>query len=186
MDTTIKALADEVRTQGFVVLRHHLPRQLLDDCDAAFGPLLAAKEEEIRQRPNRGPMRHYIPLPLAPPFYDKRVFDDGRLMALLCELLGDDMMIGQFATDTPLLGSAYQSVHADMPPLFPEAPTCQHPPWLICVNYPFNDVLTPARGPFEICRGSHLLPRDEALRRIAAGELRLEPLLMEAGDVYAP
>lgn len=57
-----------------------------------------------------------------------------------------------------------------------------HPPFLIALNFPFVEV-TPERGPFEIARGSHLLPKADALSRIAAEEIPLEPLLMEVGDV---
>jgi hypothetical protein len=153
----IGALAEEVRVEGFCVLRRHFSRSKMLACGEAFAPLLDERMEQIRNAPNRGPMRHYIPLPLSPPFYDKEVFDDDAIHALLVALLGPDMTIGQFASDTPLLGSTYQGVHADMAPLFPDQPHVQHPPFLICVNFPFCDVRSAERGPFEVARRSHLL-----------------------------
>ena len=91
------------------------------------------------------------------------------------------MAMAQYATDTPLSHSVYQAVHADVGDLFPEEPT-PYPPALIAVNFPFVDV-TPQRGPFEVARGTHLLPKEEALAKINAGDIALEPLFMQAGDV---
>ena len=38
-------------------------------------------------------------------------------------------------------------------------------------------------SPVEIARGTHMLSKEEGMRRIEAGEVRLEPVLMSAGDV---
>lgn len=38
-------------------------------------------------------------------------------------------------------------------------------------------------GPFETTRGTHLMSRGEAVGRINKGEIKVEPLLMELGDV---
>src|SRR5215203_5840242 len=35
----------------------------------------------------------------------------------------------------------------------------------------------------QIARGTHLLPKDEAVRRLASGEAKLEPVPMKLGDV---
>ena len=40
-----------------------------------------------------------------------------------------------------------------------------------------------SNGPFEITRGTHVVSKEEGLRRIESGEVKLEPLLMRAGDV---
>jgi len=43
--------------------------------------------------------------------------------------------------------------------------------------------VTVENGPFEITRGTHMMSKEEGLRRLESGEARLEPLLMSAGDV---
>ncbi|MEE3258093.1 MAG: phytanoyl-CoA dioxygenase family protein [Candidatus Latescibacterota bacterium] len=181
MPIDIEAKAREVRTTGFCSLPGHLPRALMEECNAAFVPILAAHIDEIAQNPNRGPRRHYIALPLIPPFYDPRIFADETIVAIVERLLGADMVMAQYATDTPLSHSIYQPVHADVADLFPEEPT-RYPPALIAINFPFVDI-TPQQGPFEVAHGTHLLPKEEALEKINAGDIALEPLLLQAGDV---
>ncbi len=181
MSIDIEASAREVREVGYTILPGHLPRALMAACNEAFAPILAAHMDEIDNKPNRGPRRHYIALPMVPPFYDPRIFADATIVAIVERLLGEDMAMAQYATDTPLSHSVYQAVHADVGDLFPEEPT-PYPPALIAVNFPFVDV-TPQRGPFEVARGTHLLPKEEALAKINAGDIALEPLFMQAGDV---
>jgi hypothetical protein len=52
----------------------------------------------------------------------------------------------------------------------------------LAVNVPLCDV-GPENGPLEMARGTHLLSREVALAKIAAGELVLESFPMKAGDV---
>ena len=182
MSIEIEAKAREVREIGFCILRGHLPRALMDECNQAFAPVLADHMDEIAHNPNRGPRRHYIALPLVPPFYDPRIFDDDAIVAIVERLLGADMTMAQYATDTPLSRSVYQQVHADTPELFPEEPEFPAPPALIAVNFPFVDI-TPQHGPFEVARGTHLLPKEQALAKINSGDIPLEPLFIEAGAV---
>ena len=87
----------------------------------------------------------------------------------------------QLATDTPLLGSDYQDTHRDTPPLFPETGR-ETPPFQLAVNFPLVDV-TNENGPFEITRGTHMMSKEEGLRRIESGEVQLEPITMWLGDV---
>ena len=181
MSIDIEASAREVREVGFTILPGHLPRALMTACNEAVAPILAAHMDEIDNKPNRGPRRHYIALPMVPPFYDPRIFADATIVAIVERLLGEDMAMAQYATDTPLSHSGYQAGHAQVGDLFPEEPTA-YPPALIAVNFPFVDV-TPQRGPFEVARGTHLLPKEEALAKINAGDIALEPLFMQAGDV---
>ena len=178
MSIDIEASAREV---GFTILPGHLPRALMAACNEAFAPILATHMDEIDNKPNRGPRRHYIALPTVPPFEDPRLFADATIVAIVERLLGEDMAMAQYATDTPLSHSVYQAVHADVGDLFPEEPT-PYPPALIAVNFPFVD-FTPQRGPFEVARGTHLLPKEEALAKINAGDIALEPQFMQAGDV---
>jgi len=178
----IAAYAQSIREEGFCILRNHFPKEAIAACRIAFAPILSSYVANLQEPPNRGPNRHYIPLPLVSPFYHPAFFDDDIIHAVLETLLGQNYAMVQYATDTPLKGSVYQDVHADLPPLFYEEPNHLHPAHVIAINFPFLDV-TPERGPFEMARATHVLPRSEALRRVKANDVSFEPLLMSAGDV---
>ena len=87
----------------------------------------------------------------------------------------------QLATDTPLLGSDYQEVHRDAPPLFPEI-KAETPSFQLAVNFPLIDV-TPENGPFEVARGTHLMTKQAGLQAIESGKQPLEPICLRLGDV---
>ncbi|HEX5705886.1 MAG TPA: phytanoyl-CoA dioxygenase family protein [Pyrinomonadaceae bacterium] len=177
----IEGFAARVLEDGFCVLPGHLARATLDAWRAAFAPLLErhiAREGELQ---NRGPGRFYVTLPFAEPFSDPAVYEDEDILGVVFRLVGADAVLHQLATDTPVVGSEYQDVHRDAPPLFPETGT-ETPPFQLAVNFPLVDV-TPENGPFEVARATHMLSKEEGLRRIESGEAALEPLLMRAGDV---
>ena len=177
----IEAFAGQVLKDGFCVLPRHFPREKMDEWHEAFAPLLARHIEREGHRLNRGPSRYYVTLPFAAPFADPEVFEDEDVLGIVHALVGADAVMCQLATDTPLEGSEYQDVHRDAPPLFPETGN-ESPPFQLAVNFPLVDVTT-ERGPLEVARATHLLSREEGLRRIESGEVALKPLLMEAGDV---
>jgi hypothetical protein len=177
----IDSFVGEVLRDGFCLLRDHLDRGMLAAWREAFAPLLERHVEREGHLQNRGPGRYYVTLPFAEPFADPRVYEDEDVLALVRRLVGADAVMCQLATDTPLLGSDYQDVHRDAPPLFPETGQ-ETPPFQLAVNFPLVAV-TPENGPFEITRGTHMLSKDEGLRLIEAGARRLEPLLMRLGDV---
>jgi ectoine hydroxylase-related dioxygenase (phytanoyl-CoA dioxygenase family) len=103
------------------------------------------------------------------------------VLGIVARLVGEDAAMCQLATDTPLKGSEYQDVHRDAPPLFPETGQ-ETPPFQLAVNFPLVDVEI-ENGPFEVARGTHLMSKAEGLRRIEAGEIKLEPITMRLGDV---
>jgi len=177
----IEAFVRGVLEDGFCVLPGHFDRALVGSWREAFAPLLARHIEREGSLRNRGPARYYVTLPFAAPFADPRVYEDEDVLAVCRRLVGDDMSMCQLATDTPLLGSEYQDVHRDAPPLFPEA-DAETPPFQLAVNFPLVDV-TPENGPFEIARATHMVSKEEGLRRIESGAVALEPVLMRAGDV---
>jgi ectoine hydroxylase-related dioxygenase (phytanoyl-CoA dioxygenase family) len=180
-DSRIRELAAEVREESLVVLRGHLDRRLLDRWRAEFEPLLARHVEREGDKRNRGPARYYVTLPFRAPFADPAVYADPDLLALVDELVGPRPVMCQLATDTPLLGSDYQEVHRDAPPLFPEWGR-ETPPFQLAVNFALCDV-TADNGPLELVRGTHMISKDEGLARLARGEARLEPVYLELGDV---
>lgn len=177
----IDGLAGEVLRDGFCVLPGHFPPETLRAWGAAFAPLLAAHVEREGHLRNRGAARYYVTLPFDAPFADPSIYEDPDVLALVEHLAGADFTMVQLATDTPLLGSDYQDVHRDTPPLFPETGR-ETPPYQLAVNFPLVEV-TRENGPFEVARGTHMLPRDEALRLVETGERELEALTMRLGDV---
>jgi ectoine hydroxylase-related dioxygenase (phytanoyl-CoA dioxygenase family) len=179
--TEIEAFTHTVLADGFCILRDHFRRATLERWREAFGPLLEAHVAREGHLENRGPARYYVTLPFAEPFADPSIFEDDDVLAVCERLVGEEMAMCQLATDTPLVGSTYQDVHRDAPPLFPETGQ-ETPPFQLAVNFPLVDV-TPENGPFEITRGTHMVSKEEGLRRLGAGEIRLEPLLMRLGDV---
>jgi len=130
---------------------------------------------------NRGAARYYVTLPFKQPFSDALIFEDEDVLAIVERLVGEDPVMCQLATDTPLLGSEFQDIHRDTPPLFPETGQ-ETPPFQLAVNFPLVSV-GGENGPLEVARKTHLLSKEEGLRRIAAGEVELEPLILQLGDV---
>ena len=182
MSVDIQEKVEQILVDGFCILQDRFPISAIEACNEAFAPILRDYVAEHADNPNRGPSRHYITLSFEPPLYNPCFFDDDTIIAIASQVLGEDFVIDQYASDTPLKGSVYQEIHGDVGLLFPENPDLQHPPAILAVNFPFIDV-TPAHGPFEVARGTHLFPKTEALRRIEDGEIPLEPLLMNASDV---
>ncbi len=177
----LSELATRFRQDGFVLLRGHFDPALLAAWRTAFEPLLERHLATPGGEANRGSARHYVTLPFRPPFADPRCFDNPDIVRLCRLLVGDDMWMCQLATDTPLLGSAYQEVHRDALPLFPEL-AAETPSYQLAVNFPLVDV-TRANGPTEIARGTHETTREAGLERLRRGETALEPIEMSVGDV---
>lgn len=180
-EAEIEGFAGAVLRDGFCILPEHFPGETLNAWRAAFTPLLEAHITREGHLRNRGVARYYVTLPFVAPFADPAVYEDADVLAIVERLAGVDFTMVQLATDTPLLGSVYQEVHRDTPPLFPETGQ-ETPPFQLAVNFPLVEV-TPENGPFEVARATHLLPKEEALRQIETGERKLETLTMRAGDV---
>jgi hypothetical protein len=177
----VESFARRVVEDGFCVLPEHFAREKMEAWREAFAPLLARHIEREGRLQNRGPGRFYVTLPFVEPFADPEVYEDEDVLAVVRKLLGDDAQLHQLATDTPLRGSEYQDVHRDAPPLFPETGE-ETPPFQLAVNFPLVDV-TAERGPFEVTKATHMMSKEEGLRLIESGKVKLEPLLMKAGDV---
>lgn len=177
----IEQFTHEALTDGFCILPAHFPREKLRTWNERFQPLLAEYIEREGNPENRGAARFYVTLPFAEPFADEEIFADADVLAIVENLVGADFTMVQLATDTPLYGSQYQEIHRDAPPLFPELQQ-ETPPFQLAVNFPLVDVTT-ENGPFETTRGTHLMTKEEGLRKIETGEIGIEPLLMKTGDV---
>ena len=180
-DEAIAGLADDFRRDGFVVLRRHFDQAVLAAWKEAFAPLLRRHLESDGEAANRGAQRFYVTLPFRPPFSDPAIYADPDVLALCRSLVGADLTMVQLATDTPLLGSQTQDVHRDALPLFPELDS-ETPPFQLAVNFPLVDV-TVENGPTEIAAGTQNAPKAAGLERLARGEVALEPVTMQVGDV---
>jgi ectoine hydroxylase-related dioxygenase (phytanoyl-CoA dioxygenase family) len=179
--TEIESFAEEALRDGHCVLREHFPKATLRRWREVFMPLLEAHIAREGHLQNRGAARYYVTLPFTQPFSDPLIFEDEDVLAIVGLLVGEDPVMCQLATDTPLLGSEYQDIHRDTPALFPETGQ-ETPPFQLAVNFPLVDV-TLENGPFEVTRGTHMMSKEEGLRRLATGEIKLEPITMQLGDV---
>jgi ectoine hydroxylase-related dioxygenase (phytanoyl-CoA dioxygenase family) len=176
-----KLHADTVRRTSQTVLRGLLPLAKIDAWNAAFQPLLARAIATEGDDPNRGPARHYVTLPFDGIWADPEIVDNDAIMAVVSDLVGEDGVLQQLATDTPLLGSDYQDLHRDTQLLFAET-GAETPPYQLAVNFPLVDV-TRDNGPMDYAPGTHMLAKADGLARIERGEIALEPVLLNRGDV---
>jgi ectoine hydroxylase-related dioxygenase (phytanoyl-CoA dioxygenase family) len=177
----IEQFTHEALTDGLCILRGHFPAEKLQRWNEEFLPLLRAHIEREGELKNRGANRYYVTLPFTAPFADEEIFCDPDVLAIVENLVGKDFTMVQLATDTPLKGSEYQDLHRDAPPLFPEIKE-ETPPFQLAVNFPLVDV-TNENGPFETTFGTHMMTKEEGMRKIESGEIKIEPLLMKTGDV---
>ncbi len=177
----IEQFTHEALTKGLCILRNHFPAEKLRRWNEEFQPLLKAHVERERGNENRGSNRYYVTLPFVAPFADEEIFANADVLAIVGNLVRADFVMCQLATDTPLRGSDYQELHRDAPPLFPEL-AAETPPFQLAVNFPLVDV-TEENGAFETTYGTHLMTKEKALEKIETGEIKLEKLLMNVGDL---
>lgn len=175
----LDAFASQFERDGMVLLKQHFQQDTLSLWQRAFDSILAHRLQQGATAV-RGANRHYITLPFAGVFADEHIFCDPDVLAIVERVAGDEPVMCQLATDTPLRGSTYQDVHRDTPALFdglPETPSFQ-----LAVNFPLCDV-TLDNGPFETTLGTHRMNAGDAMRAYEAGELALHAIPMKLGDV---
>jgi phytanoyl-CoA dioxygenase PhyH len=177
----IEQFTHEAVTDGLCVLPGHIPLEKLDRWHEEFTPLLDEHVRREGELQNRGSQRFYVTLPFIEPFADEEIFADPDVLAIVENLVGKDFTMVQLATDTPLKGSEYQVLHRDTPPLFPEL-SQETPAFQLAVNFPLVDV-TAENGPLETTFGTHMMAKEDALRKIEAGEIKIEALTMKRGDL---
>lgn len=178
----IQDRVEELREPGYTILEGSIPKDIVEAVNQAFSPIWDAHQDAIRTDPNRGPMRHYIPLPYDVPFYDSAIHANPDLIAIVKTILGEDAQLTRYATDTPARGSVHQDWHGDVDVLFPEEPEYVPPPAVITVNFPLVDV-NEENGPLEVADGTHRLPIQTAREQIERGEISGKPLCMKVGDI---
>jgi ectoine hydroxylase-related dioxygenase (phytanoyl-CoA dioxygenase family) len=164
---------------GMVILRDHFAKPTLHAWREAFAPLLSQCIAS-QATAARGANRHYITLPFTGVFADQGIFCDPDVLGVVERVAGEDPVMCQLATDTPLAGSTYQDVHRDTPALFDNIP--ETPSFQLAVNFPLCDV-TLENGPFETTLGTHRMRSDDAMNAWREGRLPLHAIPMELGDV---
>lgn len=173
----------ELQQHGFCILRGHFARRLIDDCRQAFLPVLRQYLEVNADSPNRGPHRHFLALPFDPPCFAPEFFFDRKILTIVRRVLDESAVADQWGCDVPLFGSEDQNIHVDYQrPLFAETPDMALPAYMLLVSFGLIEI-TAAVGPIAIAPGTHRMPRSEALRAVACGQIPMLPLTLNIGDV---
>jgi hypothetical protein len=173
----------ELQRKGFCVLKAHLPEPAIDACSEAFWPILLDYLESHGEEPNRGPHRHFLPMPFEPPCFAPEFFFDAGVLSIVRGVMDERVVADQWGCDVPVRESQNQEAHVDFQrPLFAEAPNLALPPYMLTVSFGLMRV-TPAHGPIEIAPGTHRMPREAAERAMKSGEIEMQPVPLEIGDV---
>jgi ectoine hydroxylase-related dioxygenase (phytanoyl-CoA dioxygenase family) len=178
--STLDRLVDDLNRDGICILPGVLDRALVQRWAEAFERLVAERRARRGGLAPREEGRFYVTLPWVPPFADASVFAHPQVLAVLDRIFPQEYVMVQLAADTPVRGSDYQEIHRDYRPLFSDQVVT--PLYALAVNFPLCDV-TLENGPLEMARGTHRMPREEGLARIAAGEIAVESFPMRMGDV---
>lgn len=105
------------------------------------------------------------------------------MLSIARGVMDDRIIVDPWGCDVPVRGSEYRSIHADYrQPLFGERPYLALPIYALVVR--FGRVrTTPNNGPIELAPGSHRMIRTEALSAVQVGEIRMQAIPLEIGDV---
>jgi hypothetical protein len=172
-----------IQDQGYCILRSHFPRTTIDACRDVFWPALLDYLETHRHQPNRGPHRHFLPMPFEPPCFAPEFFFDPDVLRIVRGVLDDRVVADQWGCDVPLQGSEYQDAHVDhQRPLFAESPDLHLPAYMLVVSFGLVPI-TANDGPIEIAPGTHRMPRQDALRAVENGKIQMRSVPLEIGEV---
>ena len=180
MAVDIDQCVAEIREVGHCVLPGHFPPEAIDEFHGGFLPLLDEVAERLPEG-NRGPNRWAIGIPFAPPFYQSAFFNDATVNEIVGRILGEDMFIAYYGTDTPVGGAQDQQIHRDIRPLFHEDPDMRYPPPTLSLRFTSVD-MTLQNGPYLTSERTQYLPRGEVCAKADTWDVDLEPLLLRAGD----
>jgi len=173
-------LAADLERDGICSIPGLIPREKVDRWRYAYDRFVAERASVDGGLAPRGTARHYVTLPWVEPFADPDVFANATILGVLDRVFAQEYVLVQVGADTAGPGAEYQETHRDYRPLFDDDVVT--PLYALAVNFPLVEV-TPENGPFEMARGTHVLPRDEGLAKVESGELALEQFLAQPGDV---
>ena len=178
--TDLDRLVEELNRDGICVIRGLFDRRLVEEWAQAFDSLFRERQNRPGGLAPREQARYYLTLPWVAPFANTDVFANPVILGVLNRVFPQEYVMVQLGVDVPLQGSNYQEIHRDYRPLFSDQVVT--PLYALAVNFPLVEV-TAENGPFQMARGTHILPRDEGLLKIAAGEIPMESFHMMPGDV---
>lgn len=178
--TELEQYAQELKQDGICVIRNLFDRELIEEWAQAFERLFQERQNRPGGLAPREQARYYLTLPWVSPFANKDVFANPTILGVLNRVFTQEYVMVQLGVDVPFQGSDYQEVHRDYRPLFSDQIVT--PLYALAVNFPLVEV-TSENGPFQMARGTHILPRDEGLVKVAAGEIPIESFYMQPGDV---
>jgi ectoine hydroxylase-related dioxygenase (phytanoyl-CoA dioxygenase family) len=172
-----------IHKNGYCVLRALLSKRAVNACWKAFWPILLKHIEAHGHEPNRGPHRHYLPMPFHGPCFAPQFFFHKAILDVIRGAMGARVVADQWGCDVPVRGSEYQRFHVDYQrPLFEDVPDLSLPPYILLVSFGLVGI-TAKDGPIEIAVGTHRMPREAAVRSVESGEYDVHPVLLEVGDV---
>src|ERR1039458_6482865 len=79
----------EIQDKGFCVLRAQFAPSAIAACRDAFWPVFLAYLEEHGHQPNRGPNRHFLPMPFDPPCFAPDFFFDAQVLSIVRGVMDD-------------------------------------------------------------------------------------------------
>jgi ectoine hydroxylase-related dioxygenase (phytanoyl-CoA dioxygenase family) len=173
-------LAEELNRDGVCIIRGLFSQDLIQAWATAFEQLFQQRKNQKGGLAPREQSRYYLTLPWIAQFADPAVFANPVILGLLDRVFYQEYQLVQLGVDLPLQGSNYQETHRDFRPLFSDHIVT--PLYALAVNFPLVEV-TAKNGPFQMARGTHVLPREEGLRKVATGEILMESFYMQPGDV---
>jgi hypothetical protein len=173
----------ELKYSGYCVLKSAFTQSSIDACRDAIWPQLLAYLDAHRNQPNRGTNRYFLPMPFEPPCFAPEFFFNQQVLRIVRAVMDDRIVADQWGCDVSLPGSDHQGIHIDYQrPLFAESPDLPLPPYMLVASFGLLPI-TPENGPIEIAPATHDLPRKHALQAVEAGEIKLEAVPLEIGDV---
>lgn len=179
-DTDLDQFAAALNRDGICTIRGLFDATLVDEWLGAFNALFRERQNRPGGLAPREQARYYLTFPWVPPFANEAVFANPTILGVLNRVFAQEYVMVQLGADIPVKGSDYQEIHRDYRPLFTDDVVT--PLYALAVNFALVEV-TEDNAPFQMARGTHVLPRDEGLAKVEAGEIPMESFLMQPGDV---
>jgi len=176
----LNQFAQDLNEDGICIIPGLFDRALIEAWAAAFAALFQERQNRPGGLAPREQARYYLTLPWVQPFANPAVFANSGILGVLDRVFLQEYKMVQLGVDIPVAGSDYQEIHRDFRPLFSDQ--IGTPLYAVAVNFPLVKVTT-ENGPFQMARGTHVLPRDEALVKIRSGEISMESFYLQPGDV---
>lgn len=92
----------EVQDKGYCILKEHFASPRINACRDAFWPLLLTYLRIHGNAPNRGPHRHYLPMPFEPPCFNPEFFFDHEVLNIVRGVMDDRVVADQWGCDVVL------------------------------------------------------------------------------------